>query len=127
MNIGVLRDYCETLTDEDADRLLCCWAQWVRTAEEHLGYTSPSYAILNKTSSSCIWLNDDELELIDKAVGKVREHDKELFNSLLWRYVNRKPLRQMAKALKVGSTNAVYTLLARATEDFKKNIKELVC
>lgn len=127
MSIGVLRDYCETLTDEDADRLLCCWALWVKTAEEHLGYKSPSYAISNKSNSSCIWLNDDELEMIDKAVGKVREHSLELFNSLVWRYVKRNTLRQMAKALKVKSTNAVYTCLARATEDFKRNIKELVC
>lgn len=125
-NINVLKDYCETLTDSDVDALLACWGVWVNTAKENLGYKSPQYAINAKSSSACIWLNDKELELIDRAVGMLRYTDDLSFAVLKSKYVYRMTMRGLVKRYQLNSTNKVYGILNTAKGEFKFYIKQLV-
>ncbi len=127
MNINVLKDYCTTLTDDDADALLSCWGVWVNTAREHLGYKRPSYAINAKGgSSACIWLNDKELELIDKAIGMTQYIDHDYLAVLISKFVYRMSMRAIVKKHGLKSTNKLYGILRNGKYEFKQFLKNLV-
>lgn len=126
MNISVLKDYCTTLTDDDADALLSCWGLWVNTAKDYLGYKHPSYAINAKGSNACIWLNDRELELIDKAVGMLSYTDHNYLLTFKAKYVYRMSMRAIVKRYNLSSTNKLYGILNNAKTEFKLFIKQLV-
>ena len=123
MNLTVLKEYCASLTDVDADALLSCWGLWASTATDHLGYKSPSYAVSGKSSNRCVWLNDTELDILDQAVGGVRRNNEMLFKALILRYVYRQSIRGIMRSLKLHSTNKVYKLLDDAIAKFKFYLK----
>ncbi len=125
-NISVLKDYCENLTDTDADALLACWGVWVNTAKDYLGYKSPKYAINAKGSSACIWLNDRELELIDQAVGMLANTDKVGLAVIKSKFIYRMTMRGMVKRYRLNSTNKVYGILNGARNDFKFFLKQKI-
>lgn len=126
MNINVLKEYCKSLSDVDTDALLSCWGLWVSTATDHLGYKSPAYAVSDKHSSRCIWLNDRELDLLDQAVGVVKRANEQRFKALVLKYVYRMSIRKIMRNLGLQSTNKVYALLAMATTDFKLALRSRV-
>lgn len=126
MTINVLRDYCSYLTDADADALMSCWGVWALTAQDRLGYTKPKYGLNITNSTKCVWLNDEELEIIDKAMAILRGRNSYFFKALRCRFVYGLSLRGIAKQMQLESTNKVYGLLNNGRAEFKNIIKGLV-
>ena len=126
MTINVLRDYCSFLTDADADALLSCWGVWALTAQDRLGYTKPKYGLNISNSKKCVWLNDEELEIIDKAMAILRGRNGYFFKALRCRFMYGLSLRGIAKHMRLESTNKVYGLLNNGRAEFKNIIKDLI-
>ena len=77
--------------------ILKCWGAWQRQGGDYLGYKS----FYKDSKRETIWLKDNELLLVDRALGQLKAENKNLFEVLYRKFALRQTYKQIGKNLKV--------------------------
>ena len=104
----------------DCRPLLDCWGVWQSIGTEHLGYKTSWIAINNRNRTATVFLTEDELMLIDKALTKISKQD---FETIKLKFIQRMSDKQMMQYFGLKSHSRITAKLAGAVKAFDVAIR----
>ena len=90
----------------DIRELLTAWAAWSAESKSLFGHNLLASFLPSRRSCLAIRIDEEQILRVDRAISQLRQQDEAFLPYIVMRYRQRRSIRNIARALKIGDRRA---------------------